>query len=448
MNIIGRKSMLSGSVRIPGSKSHTIRALLLASLAEGASYIRNPLGGADCVSAAHAVNLLGAQADISRSDFWTVEGAGRAAHLPSDVVDVGNSGSLLYFMPPITATFDGWSIFTGDASIRRRPVLHLADALRQLGAEAHTANPGINAPPLLVKGPMRENRTVTTDGTLSQYISGMMMAAARLSGVTTIRLTDPKEAPFLEMTRSWLESIGVSVSISSGYKEITVRGIESIRSFDRTIPSDWEAAAFPLVAALITGSEIEIENIDSSGTQGDAAIVDTLKMLGADISISGSALRTKKSRLSAEHCAPQELRVNLSGYPDALCALAVAACCAEGRCIFEDIGVCRSKETDRIEVMQTNLRALGAEVESGADYLAVSGHAPYCADGTKNDAFALHGGTVDSFGDHRVAMALACLSLALPEGEALTIRDAECSRVSFPDFFAAMRTLGAAFTES
>ncbi len=448
MNITGRKSILSGSIRIPGSKSHTIRALLLASLAEGVSHIRNPLGGADCISAAHALDLFGAHADISRSDLWTVEGAGGAAHLPRDVVDVGNSGSLLYFLPPIAATFDGWSVFTGDASIRRRPVMHLVDALRQLGADAHTARPGVNAPPLLVRGPISGNQTVETDGRLSQYISGIMMAAARLPGVTTIRLTDPKETPFLEMTRQWLEDIGVRVAISQGYKEITVQGIESIRAFDRTIPSDWEAAAFPLVAALITGSEVVIENVDVSGSQGDAAIVDALKTLGADISITGTTLRTVKSRLSTERFAQHEFHVNLSGFPDALCALAVAACCTEGVCVFEDIGVCRSKETDRIEVMQTNLRALGADVESGADYLTVRGHAPFSADGTKNPAFALHGGTVESFGDHRVAMALACLSLALPDGEELTVRAADCCAVSFPEFYASMRALGAAFAES
>lgn len=127
MNIIGKKSSLSGHIQVPGSKSHTIRALLFASLADGTSQIQNPLGGEDCLSAASAVKLFGAGTDISRGDIWTIKGAGKNAHLPDNVVDVGNSGSLLYFMAPIAATFEGWSVFTGDSSIRKRPVLHLAD---------------------------------------------------------------------------------------------------------------------------------------------------------------------------------------------------------------------------------------------------------------------------------------------------------------------------------
>ena len=448
MNITGKKSKLSGSICIPGSKSHTIRALLFASLADGVSHIKNPLGGEDCVSAARAVRLLGADVDISGADEWVVKGAGKAAHIPDNVVDVGNSGSLLYFMAPIAATFDGWSVFTGDSSIRSRPILHLADALRQLGAEAHLSRPDKNAPPLIIKGPARGGKTVITDGRLSQYVSGMMMAAVRLEGTTKIELTDPKETPFLQMTSLWLKSFGADVCMSDDFKHIEVRGKIALPPFDRIIPSDWEAAAFPIVAALITGSDIVIENVDVSGSQGDAAITDVLCSLGARLEIKNGNLCVAKSRLSARNFSGGEMRVNLSGFPDALCALAVAACCTEGACVFEDIAVCRKKETDRIAVMQKELTALGVDVEAGNDYLVVHGQPPFLEDGTKNPAFRLHGGRAESYGDHRVAMALSCLALALPEGETLTVTNAECSAVSFPAFYDAMKNLGADFTQS
>ena len=449
MRIQAKAAKLSGHIQVPGSKSHTIRALIFSSLAEGTSHIRNPLGGADCVSSSKAVPLFGAKVDISNPKDWVVEGAGKNAHLPDDVVNVGDSGSLLYFMSPVAATFEGWTVFTGDASIRTRPVLHVVDALKQMGAEAYISRPEKNAPPLIIKGPVKDGSTIVTDGRLSQYISGIMMAASRLKGTTNIELTDPKETPFLNMTRLWLEEMGVKLEISEDYKHIKVHGPIQMKAFDKVIPSDWEAVAFPLVAALITESEITIDNVDTSGSQGDMAIVDVLKELGANIEINEKTkeLTVKKSRLSAEHLPNKELHVNLSGYPDAICTLAVAGCFTEGSIVIEDIGVCRKKETDRIEVMQKELEKLGATIETGSDWFKVTGHSKKNADGSVNSAWNLHGGEVESYDDHRVAMSLACLGLALPEGQEIIVKDAECCAVSFPDFYKTMNGINAGFTE-
>jgi 3-phosphoshikimate 1-carboxyvinyltransferase len=141
------------------------------------------------------------------------------------------------------------------------------------------------------------------------------------------------------------------------------------------------------------------------------------------------------------------LRVNLAGFPDAICALAVIACFIEGKTVLEDIGVCHRKETDRIVVMKSELEKLGAKVEEGEDYLAIYGNSPLLANGEKNPNFKLHGGTVESFDDHRVAMSLACLGLGLPEGEQVIVNDAECCSVSFPKFFEVMNKINANFTE-
>lgn len=461
MNCTTHHSTLSGAISVPGSKSHTIRACLLAAMAEGTSFIRNPLPSADCLSAARCIAEIGANVEMSfDNSLWTVHGAGKNVHLPSNVVDVGNSGSVLYFLTPIAATFPGWSIFTGDESIRTRPVGHLAQALEQLGAKTYISRPDVDAPPLLVQGPISAGKIVT-DGRLSQYISGLMMAASRMTGSLEIELTDPKEVPYLDMTKMWLESLGIPVQMSADYKHIVVGGPHSIAAFDRTIPSDWEAVAFPLVAAILTDSCITIQHIDGSGSQGDEAIVAVLQSVGAcidwnkereELVVYGGTHAQKHfpakngvaGRLSTEHLPNKALRINCSGFPDAVPALSVAACFIEGTTIIEDIGVCRKKETDRIEVMKSELTKLGATVEEGPDYLVIHGHSPLTADGKPNPEFILHGGVVESYDDHRVAMSLAVMGLALKDE--IIVKDAECCAVSFPDFFQAMEGIGAEFT--
>ncbi|MBQ1983478.1 MAG: 3-phosphoshikimate 1-carboxyvinyltransferase [Spirochaetaceae bacterium] len=450
MKILSKKTSLSGNIVVPGSKSHTIRALILASLAEGVSHISNPLPSADCLSASKAIQEIGASVEFdNKNNIWTVTGAGKNAHLPSNVVDVGNSGSVLYFFTPICATFEGWSIFTGDSSIRKRPVLHLLEALKQLGANCYVSRPEENAPPALVQGPIKAGKVIT-DGRLSQYISGLMMASTLIDGKLEIELTDPKEVPYLDMTKYWLESLGVQVEMSSDYKKISIIGPYQLKSFDKAIPSDWEAVAFPLIAGLITDSKIVIDNVDGSGTQGDDAIVSVLQSVGADIQWNketSQLIVTGGNRLSTENLPEKTLRVNLAGFPDAICALAVIACFIDGKTVLEDIGVCRRKETDRIVVMKSELEKLGVKVEEGEDYLAIYGNSPLLANREKNPNFKLHGGTVESFDDHRVAMSLACLGLGLPEGQEVIVNDAECCSVSFPGFFEVMNKIKANFKE-
>lgn len=458
MNIISKKARLSGSVVVPGSKSHTIRALILATLADGTSHIKNPLPSADCLSTAAAVPLIGADVNLNLSTEgepgteWTVNGAGKDIHLPDDVVNVGNSGTLLYFLSPIAATFAGDSVFTGDSSIRKRPVLHVIDAVNQLSEkESFVTRPGTNGCPMVIRGPIKSG-TVKTEGEISsQYVSGLMIAGMLLEGGIRLSLSNPKETPYLTMTQKWLESVGVECTISDDFKEIEVKENRHPKPFSTTIPSDWEGVAFPLVAALIAddGTEITIENIDGSGTQGDDAIVGILKSIGGEIEWNRDehTLRVKKSRLTTEHLPGGELHVKMSPFPDAICALAVAACFTEGTTILEDAEVCRRKETDRLSVLTKELSALGADIEGKKDALIIRGHSPILPDGSKNPAFALHGGITRSYDDHRMAMSLACMGLGLPDGAKIIVQNAECCSVSFPHFFDVMNSIGASFSE-
>ena len=445
MKAISKKSLLAGHITVPGSKSHTIRALILAAMADGTSHISNPLPSNDCLSTAAAVRKVGADVDFGdeNSGVWTVKGAGAGLHLPSDQIDVGNSGSLMYFLCPVLSTLPGQCTFTGDESICRRPVNHLIDALCQFGAKGRSLNKGPDGsegttPPFTFCGPIDVNKTLVTEGALSQYISGFMMAASRLNGTLKMELTNPKETPYLTMTKLWLESLGVPVTISPDFKHISVTGPVPFKAFDRAVPSDWEGVAFPLIAALISGSSIVIDNIDGSGSQGDDKIVEVLQSVDADIDWkrdAGQLLVRGGKVLSTAGLPDGQLTVEMSAFPDAICALAVIACFIEGKTVFTDIDICRKKETDRIKAMTSELTKLGAHIVDEGNRLVVYG------DGGKS----LHGGEVESYKDHRIVMSLACLGLGLAEGETVTVNDAEWCSVTFPKFFEVMNEIGAGF---
>ena len=454
MKAVAKKSVLSGHITVPGSKSHTIRALILAAMADGTSHISNPLPSNDCLSTAAAVRQVGAEVDFGDDvdggastgrdgAVWTVRGAGKNLHLPEGQIDVGNSGSLMYFLCPVLSTLPGECTFTGDESICRRPVNHLIDALCQFGANGRSLNAGPDGkpgttPPFSFCGPIDVNKTLVTEGALSQYISGFMMAASRLNGTLHMELTNPKETPYLTMTKLWLESVGVPVSISPDFKKIAVTGPVPFKAFDRAVPSDWEGLAFPLVAALISGSEITIDNVDGSGSQGDDKIVEVLQSVGADIEWrrdTEQLIVRGGKKLSSAGLPNGELVVEMSAFPDAICALAVAACFIEGKTVFTDIDICRKKETDRIKAMTSELSKLGAKIVDEGDRLLVYG----------NGGEGLHGGEVESYKDHRIVMSLACLGLGLADGEKVTVNDAEWCSVTFPHFFEVMNKIGAGF---
>ena len=162
MKAIAKKSVLSGHITVPGSKSHTIRALILAAMAEGTSHISNPLPSNDCISTAAAVGQVGGKVDFGDGSVWTVKGAGAGLHLPEGPIDVGNSGSLMYFLCPVLSTLPGDCTFTGDESICRRPVNHLIDALCQFGAKGRSLNGG-ETPPFTFCGPIDVNKKLVTE---------------------------------------------------------------------------------------------------------------------------------------------------------------------------------------------------------------------------------------------------------------------------------------------
>ncbi|MBQ9494163.1 MAG: 3-phosphoshikimate 1-carboxyvinyltransferase [Treponema sp.] len=430
MKVAATGAVLSGAVTVPGSKSHTIRACLFAGLANGVSHIRNPLASDDCMSAVRFISNFGCSVEL-RDDEWIVHGIGTKWQQPSFVIDVGNSGTLVSFAAGIVATIPGYSVITGDSSICRRPLNDMLQALRQLGAEAFATRETVGAPPVIIKGPIHAG-TAQLQGSISQYVSSLLLAAALTEGKTRIEVSAPKEIPFVKMTLDWLASAGFSVVYDAArFTWYELSGGNAFAPFDKVMPSDWSGVAFPLVAAVISHSEIIINNIDMSQVQGDKAIVAVLQSMGATIEIDEQHARLLVHRCGKLH----GVSVSLSDFPDALPALCVAAAYADGDSQFSDIDICRLKETDRVALMHRELAKLGVSCDEGDDYLVVHG-----AKGV-----GIHGGTVESCGDHRIAMAFAAFGIALPQGEKIIINDAECCAVTFPQFYETMNQLGAGY---
>lgn len=420
-----QSSQLMGAQSIPSSKSQSMRALICAALAEGESMIYKPLPSPDSVAMITALKQMGVKIKPHQGGLQ-VHGVGGKFEVPDNIIDCGNSGQVLRFIPPLLALIDGLTVLTGDDSIRsNRPVNDLIQALKSLGAQAFTTRGGDYAP--LVCGGLLKSGHAKLKGDDSQPVSALLLAASQLDGETTIEVESPGETPWIDLTLSWLKRFNVSV-VNKDYRQYTVKGPVGFASFDYTVPGDLSSMAFPLVAALITQSEIEIENIDLNEPQGDKQIIDVLKAMGAEFDYQPEAkiLTVKK----ADKLQGQEIDCNQ--LIDAVPILAVVGCFAEGQTILKGAEVARHKESNRLEAIAVELRKMGAEIEVLDDGLAISSK-------------PLVGAEVESHHDHRIAMALAVAGMAA-DGDTL-VKNTECVAKSFPQFVDHFRALEANIKE-
>lgn len=423
MNVHVKPGFLKGSFQVPGSKSHTIRSVLLATLAGGRTCIENPLASGDGLSALTASRAFGAIVK-EEENRWVVQGRGGILQVPSNVLDTGNSGTTTCLFTSVASLVDGYTVITGDEQIRRRPILPLVDALNALGATAFLTRGGQGCPPVVVKGVL-QGGTVTIEGKNSQYVSSLLLSAPLAKRTTVIQVVNALEKPYVQLTLDWMKRLGIEVANPADYTQFVVEGGQQYQSSDFTIPSDWSAVAFPLVAAAITRSDLVLTGLDFSDSQGDKRVVDILARFGANV------YRQNESEL---HIVGGErlkggLTIDLSDIPDALPALSVLATQAEGRTVFVNLEHVRQKETDRVAEMTAKLNSLGCSLHIERDSLVVDGPTP------------IQGGIVSSSDDHRIAMALVAAGLA-SEGE-VVITDAQCADVSFPGFFSKFAACGA-----
>ncbi len=408
---------LRGAVEIPGSKSHTIRAVAIASLADGDSRIRRPLDSQDARSAVAAYRALGAVIEMDANE-WRVTGVDGRPNVPDDVIDVGNSGSTLNIAMGSCALLSGGAaVLTGDAQIRRRPSGSLAASLNDLGAMVSSTRDN-GCAPFVVEGPWLGGDT-TIEAVSSQYLTSLLLNAPLAQGETRINVALLHEKPYVEMTLDWLRSEGI-VWHATGFGAFTVPGLQRYRPFDRRIPGDFSSATFFLAAGALPGNDVTSVGLDMNDTQGDKAVVDYLRRMGAEIEIDADSVRVRGDRL-------QGCDFVLNATPDALPMMAVLGCFAEGTTRLLDVPQARIKETDRIAVMKRELDKMGACIEELPDGLVVHG----CE---------LHGANVNGHGDHRVIMALA---VAASRAKGVThIHGADAVAVTFPTFAASLSAIG------
>ncbi|HKM08227.1 MAG TPA: 3-phosphoshikimate 1-carboxyvinyltransferase [Sphaerochaeta sp.] len=422
------KSSLKGVIKVPGSKSHTIRSVLLATLCQGVSIINNPLLSGDGESAIEAARAFGVMVTCKEGQL-VIEGKGVPLCVPEKGIDTKNSGTTTSFVTSMATLTEGQTFITGDEQIQKRPIRVLVDALKSLGCDVTITRANSNAPPLLVRGGLKGGK-VTLDGFNSQFVSSLLLAAPFAREKTEITVENPLEKPYIQMTLDWMRTFGVNVKSNEPvYSHFVIEGNQCYKHGEFTIPSDWSSVAFPLVAAIVSNSHLCIQGLDFTDAQGDKALVDLLLSMGADLKkdLAGGTLTIQGGKKLKGG-----LVIDLGDIPDALPALCVAALYAVGDTTFTNLAHVRVKESDRVLVMAEELGKLGAKITIGSEHMVVHG------------GMALHGATLESHGDHRVAMALTAAALMV-DGQ-VHIDDVGCTEVSYPNFFASLSKLGAEIT--
>lgn len=413
---------LSGTIEIPPSKSHTHRALLFALLAKETSKIHNYLDSPDSAAMLKAIQALGATVTKS-ADTLEVTGVGPHLKPSDDVINAENSGIVLRFIGALSALIPAYTVITGDHSIRtRRPVKPLLEALEQLGVFAKSMR-GDGYAPIIIAGPL-SGGSCTLDGQDSQPISALLIAASFASKKTEIHVTNPGEKPWIDLTLSWFHFLGLPYK-NHEYTRYVIPGGGSYLGFDYTVPGDFSSLAFPLAAALVTGSEVIIENVDQTDVQGDKKLLDALRKMGANIVSEGRTLHVKKGS-ALKGCA-----LDINDYVDSITILAVIGCFAEGETVLSNAAIARKKECDRIHAITTELKKMGADIEEKEDGLVIR-------------PSKLKGTTVDTYYDHRMVMSLTVAALGA-EGDSI-IQDVECVAKTYPNFKEHMTLLGAKLT--
>ena len=420
MQLIAGKSRLKGTVAIPGSKSHTIRAVAIASLAKGASAIRSPLASSDTLSSVSCYRSLGAKIDTSNNDCWKVTGIAGQVLAPKEIIDVGNSGTTLRIAMGSAALAPAGQTthFTGDEQIQTRPIGPLIDSLNELGAKC-VATKNNGKAPATVTGRLTGGKT-SIAAFSSQYLTSLLLCTPLAEKDTDINVTLLNEPGYVQMTLDWLDKQSIKYE-NNNLRHFKIRGGQQYKSFDSAVPADFSSATFFLCAAALIGDGVTLKGLDFSDSQPDKAVVDYLKAMGASLIIDNDSITVRQSQLKG-------IEIDMNATPDALPAMAVVGAFAEGQTRLVNVPQARAKETDRIKCMAEELKKLGVDTEELPDGLIIKHSKPKPA-------------VLDGRGDHRIVMALSIAAMAM-QGQC-TIGTAEAMSVTFPEYAKLMQNLGA-----
>ena len=399
-----------GRLQVPGDKSISHRALMIAALGRRRCTIRGLSNGDDVVRTRRAVEELGAEVEVTESGDVTVTGGVRGAPGP---IDLGNSGTGIRLLAGLVAGFDITTTLDGDASIRQRPMDRIIDPLTAMGASITGSGENGTLAPLTIEGRPLRGIEYTLPVASAQVKSAVLLAALRAEGPTTVHEAVPTRAHTEEMLAA------AGVRLERGACSVTVWPGE-VEPPDVEVPGDPSQAAFWVVGACVApGSQIVVENVYLGQARG--GFIEVLRRMGADIAVDSDSgdIRAGSSALRGTRVTAADL----PGCIDEVPILAVAAAAAEGKTVFEGVGELRVKESDRVAAIAQMVDGLGAECQIDGDTLAITG---------VGRAEALGSGTVDSRGDHRMAMA-AAIAGAVGSGS-MTVEGFEATKTSYPSF--------------
>ncbi|MBK9164102.1 MAG: 3-phosphoshikimate 1-carboxyvinyltransferase [Acidobacteria bacterium] len=426
---IGKAKRLGGNITVPGDKSISHRAGMLAAIALGTTRISNFSASEDCGSTLECLAGLGV--DIARSGGEVViTGRPEGFDAPAVDLDCGNSGTTMRLMAGLLTGLGVEATLTGDASLRSRPMGRIIAPLEKMGAAIESS--GGKAPLGLVGGRNLAGIEYELPVASAQVKSCVLLAGLNADGAT--KVIEPTSTR--DHTERMLRGFGADLEITEldSVRRITVRGDSRLKATDLTIPGDVSSAAFFLVAAaILPGSDVTIRDVGQNPTR--SAILDVLKAYCVDLQITnerisgGEPIGDIRVRSEGVPARPDVYTISgetVANLIDEVPILAVLGALSEGGLEIRDAGELRVKESDRIASIVKNLRAMGADIEEFED-------------GFRVEKSELKGGRVDSFGDHRIAMAFAVAALAA-EGET-AIENAECAAVSFPDFYAVLASI-------
>lgn len=405
-------SGLGGSVAAIPSKSQAHRLLICAALAREKSLVHCPRLNADIEATVRCLRALGAEIGRVGEDFIVKP---VTAPVSQAELDCGESGSTLRFLLPVAAALGVEARFTGSGRLPERPLGELCAALRSGGAAVSA-----DRLPITVSGGLRAGTYRLPAKVSSQYISGLLFALPLLTGESLLELDGvPESAPYIDMTLAALRSFGVASERERNAWRIPAgQGYHSPGSL--SVEGDWSNAAFWLCAGAVGRKSLTVTGLDPASPQGDRAVAALLRRMGASVTEGENNLTVSPATLRG-------IELDARDVPDLVPVLAVTAAYAAGETRIVNAGRLRLKESDRIASTAALIRALGGRVTEEAEGLTIHGG-------------GLRGGTVEAWGDHRIAMAAAAASAACEAP--VTIRGAEAVNKSYPSFFEDYRALG------
>lgn len=415
---VSKSPAWKANVRVPGDKSMSHRAAMLAALSDGPCLIRNYLAGEDCLGTLRVLGQLGVRIAEHGTGNWLVQGTKGKFTVPNADLDCGNSGTTMRLMSGLLAAQPFVSRLTGDASLSGRPMTRIIEPLSHMGA--HLSTEGDNGtPPLVIEGnPQLQAIEYKLPVASAQVKSAVLLAGLLAQGKTTV----VQPVPTRDHTERMLGHFGVMVEVDGD--AISVRGGCLPQHCDFDVPGDVSSAAFWLVAAAANpGCHLVLENLGLNPTR--TGIIEVLRRMGAQIQISAKNAGAGEAAGKVEVLGGGLSGTTIEGAEipnviDEIPVLAVAAALAEGKTVIKDAGELRVKESDRLAVVAHHLQAMGATVEEKSDGLVIEGGQP------------LHAARLDSHGDHRIAMAFAIAGM-FAQGETV-ITGAGCVETSYPGF--------------